>query len=309
MTPDALNRAASRAADHYLVVGNPIAHSRSPEIHAEFARQTGQPISYTRQLIPLEPAHAFARAVDEFTAAGGRGLNVTLPFKERAFAYASQHSERALLAGAVNTLAIREGGAYGDNTDGAGLVADLQGRLDVDLAGKSVLLLGAGGAARGVVMSLMQAGVVELTVANRTPARAQALVAQFNETAPVRDARLPTIRAVALAAAQGADLIINATSSGVLDAGLALPPELFRDCALAYDCVYGPRPTAFLVQASRSGARQVSDGLGMLVEQAAESFQVWRGVRPLTAPVYRMLHAGLLRAAAIAGAAGAADVS
>ena len=306
---DAALSAALSAADRYLVVGNPIAHSRSPEIHAAFARQTAQAISYDRLLVPTEPADAFDRAVGEFAAAGGLGVNVTLPFKERAFAYAARHSERALLAGAVNTLAFREGGVYGDNTDGAGLVADLQGRLGISLAGKSVLLLGAGGAARGVLISLMQAGVAELTVANRTLARAQALVAQFNESAPVREARLRPSAAVALHAAQGADLVINATSSGVLNAGLRLPPNLFRTCALAYDCVYGPQPTAFMEQALEGGARQVSDGLGMLVEQAAESFLIWRGVRPLTAPVYRILQGRVLRGAAAARAAGAADGS
>lgn len=302
------NAAATQAhtvpPERYLVVGNPIAHSRSPEIHAEFARQTAQSISYERHLIPIEPADSFARAVDKFAAAGGVGLNVTLPFKERAFAYARRHSDRALLAGAVNTLAIRAGAVYGDNTDGAGLVSDLQGRLGVCLAGRSVLLLGAGGAARGVVMSLMQAGVAELTVANRSAARAEALVAQFNESLMLRDTGVARIRAVALEGAQRADLVINATSSGVLAGGLSLPPGLFRNCSLAYDCVYSARPTAFMQQARQGGADQTADGLGMLVEQAAESFWIWRGVRPLTAPVYRKLHASVT-----AGAAGAADVS
>ena len=291
-----------QSTDRYLVVGNPVAHSRSPEIHAEFARQTGQAISYERQLVPVEPAEAFARAVDLFAAAGGRGLNVTLPFKERAFARAARHSERALLAGAVNTLAIRADGIFGDNTDGAGLVSDLQGRLGIALRGKSVLLLGAGGAARGVVMSLLQAGIAELTVANRTPSRSQALATSFNALAAVREAGLPAIRVAAPDAAQRADLVINATSSGVLDGPLALAKGIFRRCELAYDCVYGARPTAFMRQALDGGAERASDGLGMLVEQAAESFLVWRGVRPDTAPVYRTLQASIT-----AGAAGAAD--
>lgn len=294
--------------DRYLVVGNPIAHSRSPEIHAEFARQTGQPISYRRQLIPTDPADAFDRVVAAFAEAGGRGLNVTLPFKERAFACATRHSERALQAGAVNTLALGDDGIYGDNTDGPGLVSDLQGRLGFDLHGRSVLLLGAGGAARGVIMSVLQAGVARLTVANRTPARARDLAARFNAAPAVRDTGLAAVGAAALDAAPRADLVINATSSGVLNAALALPPDLFRDCSLAYDCVYGAQDTAFMQMARAGGATQASDGLGMLVEQAAESFLIWRGVRPQTAPVFRMLRASVASFASVAAvAARAAD--
>lgn len=287
--------------DRYLVVGNPIAHSRSPEIHAEFARQTGQALSYERQLIAVEPAAAFGEALAAFAAAGVLGLNVTLPFKERAFACAGQLSERARLAGAVNTISLRDDGIHGDNTDGAGLVTDMRERLGADLAGSTVLLLGAGGAARGVVMALLQAGVAGLTVANRTPARAQALAAQFNGGAVASACRLPGIRALALAHAQGADLVINATSSGVLGGGLSLPTGLFRHCALAYDCVYGAGPTGFMQQAEEGGAARTSDGLGMLIEQAAESFRVWRGVRPHTAPVYRKLRAAISATAAGAG--------
>lgn len=290
--------------DRYLVVGNPIGHSRSPEIHAAFARQTGEPISYERLLVPIAPAGEFARAVDAFFESGGRGLNVTLPFKEQAFDYAARHSERARLAGAVNTLALVAGTVVGDNTDGPGLVTDLRDRLGFDPAGRSVLLLGAGGAARGVVMSLLQAGVASLTVANRTPARAQALADRFNASAAVHDAGLPAVRGVALDAAEPADLVVNATSSGVLAGALSLPPGLFRRCALAYDCVYGARPTAFMEQARAGGAVRTSDGLGMLVEQAAESFRIWRGVRPATAPVYRILRDGIG-----AQAAGAADAA
>jgi shikimate dehydrogenase len=295
------------AAERYLVVGNPIAHSRSPEIHAAFARQTGEAIAYERLLVPIEPPASFARAMSAFFAGGGRGANVTLPFKEQAFGFASRHSERAGLAEAVNTLVLLDGGVFGDNTDGPGLVADLQQRLGVALAGKRVLLLGAGGAARGVVMSLLQAGVAELAVANRTPARAEVLAGRFNQSAALRDGRLPPVKALAQEAATPADVIINATSSGVLDAPHLLPAGLFRDCLLAYDCAYGPRPTAFMEQAQRGGAAVVSDGLGMLVEQAAESFLIWRGVRPSTAPVYRDLRAAVSGAAAGAQAAGAAD--
>ncbi len=239
--------------DRYLVVGNPISHSRSPQIHARFASQTGQAISYERLLVAVEPADAFAEAVAAFIAAGGRGLNVTLPFKERAFALATRHTPRALLAGAVNTLSAAPDGLHGDNTDGPGLVIDLQQRLGVNLAGKTVLLLGAGGAARGVVMSLLQAGIAELIVANRTPARALALAAHFNGAAAVREAGLPPVRGLDQAAACPADVIVNATSSSTLGADLALPSGLFAGCGLAYDCAYGAGPTAFMAKAMDGG--------------------------------------------------------
>jgi len=285
--------AAPAGPHRYLVVGNPIGHSRSPEIHAAFARQTGEAVSYERLLVPLEPPGSFAAAVDRFLAEGGRGLNVTLPFKVQAYEYAARHSERAALAGAVNTLAVRDDGIHGDNTDGPGLVSDLQERLGVRLAGRSMLLLGAGGAARGVVMPLLQAGVAELTLANRTAERAQMLAAMFNGSPVLREWGLPPVRGISQDMAKPADVIVNATSSSVLGGGLALPPGIFAGCRLAYDCAYGSRPTAFMEQALLGGAAQVSDGLGMLVEQAAESFFIWRGVRPVTEPVYRMLRASI----------------
>jgi shikimate dehydrogenase len=293
--------AAGASPDRYLVIGNPIAHSRSPAIHAAFARQTGEAINYERLLVPVAPPGEFARVVDDFFGGGGRGLNITLPFKEQAFGYAQRHSARALLAGAANTLSLDGDTVVGDNTDGPGLVTDLRDRLGLDLEGRSVLLLGAGGAARGVVMSLLQAGVASLTVANRTPARAAALAAQFNAAASVRERGLPPIRVVELGAARPADLIVNATSSGVLAGELALPADLFAGCLLAYDCVYSARPTDFMLQAEAGGAMRTADGLGMLVEQAAESFLIWRGVRPATAPVYRMLRESI---GAQAGGAG-----
>jgi shikimate dehydrogenase len=294
--------AATKPGDRYVVVGNPIAHSRSPEIHAAFARQTGQAISYERLLVAVTPAEAFPQALDAFFAGGGRGLNVTLPFKEQAFAYAGRLSERARHAGAVNTLALDGDIVFGDNTDGPGLVTDLRDRLGFELAGRSVLLLGAGGAARGVVMSLLLAGVASLTIANRTLSRAQVVADQFNGSAAVREAGLPPVKAMALSTAESADLVVNATSSGVVAGELALPAGLFRGCSLAYDCVYAARPTAFMARAESGGAARVADGLGMLVEQAAESFLIWRGVRPDTRPVYRMV-----RDAIGAQAAGVAD--
>jgi len=172
-------------------------------------------------------------------------------------------------------------------------VSDLQERLGTKLAGRSVLLLGAGGATRGVVMPLLQAGVAELTIANRTASRAHTLAAMFNESPVLQERGLPPVRGIAQDLAGPADIIVNATSSSVLGAGLALPPGLFDGCRLAYDCAYGSGPTPFMEQALRGGAAQVSDGLGMLVEQAAESFFIWRGVRPATEPVYRMLRASI----------------
>src|SRR5690606_11879054 len=200
----------------YLVVGNPIGHSRSPEIHAAFARETGQAIHYERRLVPTEPPHAFDHAVRDVAAAGGRGLNLTLPFQERAFARARTHGTAARLAGAVNTLSIRRDGLHGDNTDGSGLVTDLRDRLGLELRGRTVLLLGAGGAARGVVVALLEAGVAALTVANRTRARAEALAAHFNGAEVLRAAGLPLLQAPSLEAAPRAEIIINPTSIGVV---------------------------------------------------------------------------------------------
>ena len=302
-----VDRSPTPPADRYVVIGNPIAHSRSPEIHAAFARQTGEAIGYDRLLVPTEPSGAFARAVDAFFAGGGRGLNVTLPFKEQAFAYAGRHSARSLLAGAVNTLKADGHSVFGDNTDGPGLVTDLRDRFAFDLYGRSVLLLGAGGAARGVVMSLLHAGVSRLIIANRTAAKAESLAAHFNSAPQVRQASLAPVGAVTLAAASPADLVVNATSSGVLRGEFALPPGLFDGCALAYDCVYAAHPTTFMRQAQAGGAARTADGLGMLVEQAAESFLIWRGVRPDTGPVYRMLRDAISAQAAASQAAGAGD--
>ena len=254
-------------SDRYALIGNPVAHSKSPWIHARFARDCGQDLDYG--LIEASP-EGFAAAVDAFRAAGGKGLNVTLPFKEQAFQYSERTSARA--AQVVNTLAF---GAevFGDNTDGVGLVRDLRVNLGIELAGRRVLVMGAGGAAQGVVGALLEAGVAQLVVANRTLGRAQALAA-----------RHPGVTAKSYASlGEPVDIVINATSAGLAGDGLALPHGLLGKGTLAYDMVYG-RDTPFLAAARAAGAR-VSDGLGMLVEQAADSFLVWRGVRPETGAV------------------------
>ena len=273
----------------YAVIGNPVAHSRSPAIHAMFAQQTGQQIDYGRVLAPLD---GFLAAVQTFRAEGGQGLNVTVPFKAEAFAYAQRHTQRAAVAGAVNTLVFQADAVLGDNTDGAGLVSDLQGRLGLSLQGARVLMLGAGGAARGVVQPLLEAGVSQLSIANRTPARAEVLCAEVSaRIAPVQAGRLA---ALSLEQAHGRfDLIINATAAGLSDAAPDIRPEVLAHAAMALDMVYAAQPTAFMRLAHSAGCPRTEDGLGMLVGQAAESFALWRGVRPDVAPVYAALRAAL----------------
>jgi shikimate dehydrogenase len=277
----------------YAVIGNPIAHSRSPEIHALFAAQTGEAIEYGRLLAPPD---GFVAAVDAFRADGGAGLNVTLPFKPEAFAFARRHTPRALAAGAVNTLAFDGDDVLGDNTDGPGLVADIERRIGMALGGARVLLLGAGGAARGVVLPLLEAGVERLALANRTGSRALALRDEL--AARLGPAHAARLSAGDLASAgAGFDLVVNATAAGLSDAAPALPPEAWRGPRLAIDMVYGARPTAFMRAALEAGCPRVEDGLGMLVGQAAESFALWRGRRPDAAPVLAELRARLAAAA------------
>lgn len=258
-------------SDRYALIGNPVAHSQSPRIHAEFARATGQDMEYGLLESPLD---GFRATVERFRAGGGKGLNVTLPFKQEAFALCSSVSERARLAQAVNTLVLETG--FGDNTDGIGLVRDLSQNLHY--AFNSVLLLGAGGAAQGVVGPLREAGASRVVIANRTVSRAQALAERF-----------PGVIGTGYDGLRGQafDLVINATSAGLADEAPPLPPGLLRSGVLAYDMVYG-RETRFLAAARKAGAR-TADGLGMLVEQAAESFFLWRGVRPQTRPVLATL--------------------
>lgn len=263
-------------SDRYAVFGNPIAHSKSPRIHALFAAQTGQGLTYEAILAPLD---GFAAAVRDFVAAGGRGANVTVPFKEEAFRLATELTPRARAAGAVNTLSFAAGAIRGDNTDGAGLVRDLQTNLDCKLAGRRILLVGAGGATRGVVLPLLEAQPAGLFIVNRTAAKAEELAAAFG----VAGGGFTAL------AGRSFDLVINATSAGLSDASLPLPADVFAPDCLAYEMFYG-RETPFMAQARAAGCR-VADGLGMLVEQAAEAFCVWRGLRPDTAPVLAALRA------------------
>ena len=265
--------------DRYAVIGNPIAHSKSPQIHAAFARQTGQELSYEALLAPVD---GFAQTVADFRAHGGRGLNVTVPFKLEAFALAERHTARAQAAGAVNTLAFGADGVLGDNTDGAGLVRDLTANLDFALAGRRILLLGAGGATRGVLLPLLDSRPARLTIANRTVGKAEALAALFAVRAG--DTALDACGFDALAG-RCFDLVINATAASLADELPPLPPGLYAEGALAYDMMYARAPTRFMRAALADGAARVADGLGMLVEQAAESVTLWRGVRPDSAPV------------------------
>ncbi len=273
-------------SDRYAVFGNPIAHSKSPRIHAAFAAQTGQDLSYEALLAPLD---GFAEAVAAFRREGGRGANVTVPFKEQAHALCDHLSARAEAAGAVNTLSFSDAGARGDNTDGVGLVNDLVTNLGFDLAGKRVLLMGAGGASRGVVLPLLEQAPQAVFIANRTAAKAGELARRFEAFGPIAESRLSGGGYEALAGRQY-DLVINATAASLAGDLPPLPQGLFATDALAYDMMYG-QETPFLAFARGEGAR-CADGLGMLVEQAAVAFQLWRGVRPATAPVIALLRAG-----------------
>jgi shikimate dehydrogenase len=280
--------APALAADLYAVLGNPVAHSRSPFIHARFAAQTGQAVRYDRVLAPLD---GFEDAVRAFAAAGGRGCNVTVPFKFAACALAARRSERAELAQAVNVLRLdgpAAGGWFGDNTDGIGLVRDLEGNAGVVLRGCRVLLLGAGGAGAGVLGPLLAARPAELVLANRTPQRAEALVQRHRDWAGRHGARLAA--AGLDAPGRGFDVVVNATSSSLGGAAAPVTPGALRPDSLVVDLMYGAAAQPFLDWARAHGAR-ARDGLGMLVEQAAEAFRVWRGVRPDTAPVLAALRA------------------
>lgn len=274
--------------DQYWVIGNPIAHSKSPLIHRLFAEQTQESLNYAPL---LGEEGRFAQQVQEALQGSGKGMNVTLPFKEQAWALAEVRSQAAQAAGAVNTLWRDEQGRLcGDNTDGCGLVTDLIKNHHVMLSGQRVLLLGAGGAARGVVLPLLQAGVAELVIANRTLSKAETLV---NDLAPfaLNAARLHACAFSDLGEAPF-DLIINATSASLQGALPAISTKLVSTHTLCYDMMYAAEPTAFCLWAQAQGGRAL-DGLGMLIEQAAEAFYIWRGVRPQTASVMQALRQAL----------------
>lgn len=268
--------------DRYAVFGHPIAHSKSPEIHAAFARQTGQVLSYEAILAPLD---GFIASAIRFQEAGGCGANITVPFKQQAFEWCQQRTPRAQKAGAVNTILFRDNTVLGDNTDGAGLIADLQQNLQFVITQKRVLLLGAGGAAHGVIGPLLACAPARLVVANRTVERARELSAHFQH------AGLPTVEACGLTdLTEAFDLIINATAASLGGELPKVSSRIFETSSLAYDMMYGKTLTPFLAWAQQHGA-QTADGVGMLVEQAAEAFYLWRGVRPATAPVISALRA------------------
>lgn len=260
-------------SDLYAVFGNPIAHSKSPRIHAAFAAATGQDLDYQARLAPLD---GFAAAIAEFVAAGGCGANVTVPFKEEACRLCDRLSPRAGRAGAVNTLCFDADGIFGDNTDGAGLVRDITANLGFVLAGRRILLLGAGGAARGVVAPLLEQAPASLCIANRSADKALALAAGFADLAPLPAGGFADL------AGQSFDVVINATSASLAGEPLPLPENLLAPGALAYDMMYAAGGTPFLKQMAGQGAALLADGLGMLVEQAAEAFFVWRGLHPDT---------------------------
>lgn len=266
--------------DSYAVIGNPVSHSKSPLIHTAFAQQTNQAMQYVTLLAPLD---GFQATVQDFRQRGGKGLNVTVPFKLEAYRLATRLTERAGIAQAVNTLKFENGEILGDNTDGIGLVRDIECNLGIPIAGKRILLLGAGGAARGVILPLLQQKPAQLAIANRTAQKAEALQQQFIAQGDMVAGSFMHFSGAHF------DLIINATSASLHDALPELPTGVFAQTALAYDMMYRHEPTRFLQFAQQNGARRIADGIGMLVEQAAESFYIWRGIRPQTKPVIALL--------------------
>lgn len=270
------NRCSGNMNDRYAVVGNPVAHSKSPEIHALFARQTRQDMEYSRLLAPLE---GFRETVLNFANEGGKGLNVTVPFKFDAFRLASRLTPRAEMAGVVNTLRFDEDEIYGDNTDGAGLVEDITKNAGIPVQGARILLLGAGGAAYGVMLPLLGQKPQSILIANRNESKAGEMVRRFADHGKVDSIAYRNL------VGRSFDIVINATSAGLENNMPPVPSAVFNENTLALDMVYSDKPTPFMTFASRYGAK-TRDGFGMLVEQAAESFFVWRGVRPDTQSVF-----------------------
>jgi shikimate dehydrogenase len=268
----------------YAVMGNPVAHSKSPVIHKQFAHQFGHHIEYTALWVDTD---GFAEALEQFRVAGGKGFNVTVPFKLEAFRRADNLSDRAKLAGAVNTIRFEpDGKIFGDNTDGTGLVHDLTKNLGIQLRGKKILVLGAGGAVRGVLGPLLKQNPAALVIANRTVSKAKELVKAFAQFGKIEAGGYDDL------VGKRFDVVINGTSASLKGEVPPLPVNLFANHAVAYDMMYGDKPTPFLEWAMLHGAATASDGLGMLVEQAAESYLLWRGVRPETQHVIAALRKG-----------------
>ena len=274
-----------KKVDDYAVMGNPIAHSKSPSIHTLFAEQTQQSILYTAIHVDIE---GFKQAVGNFAAAGGKGLNITVPFKQEAWALVTERSERAERAGAVNTIKIEDDKLFGDNTDGVGLVNDLTVNHSIELTGKNILLMGAGGAARGVLIPLLKQNPASIFVANRTPDKAKDLADDFSDAGNIRGGGYEAIADMKF------DVVINATAASLQGELPPLPDTLLNDNASCYDMMYAAKPTPFMQWATEHNAIKVLDGLGMLVEQAAESFLIWRGVKPETQQVIDKLRKELL---------------
>ncbi|MPV54996.1 shikimate dehydrogenase [Burkholderia sp. HI2761] len=266
--------------DRYAVIGNPIGHTKSPLIHGLFAQETRQDIRYTAIEGPLEPAGAFAAAVRAFFDGGGKGINVTAPFKLDAFSMSDECSERAQLAGAANALKFDGGRILADNFDGIGLVRDIEANLNLPMAGKRVLVLGAGGAARGALLPFLEAGPAELVIANRDVDKACALATQVAGRGPLVAGSYAD-----LARMGRFDLVVNATSASLTGDLPPVPPSVFSPTGTAYELAYGKRLTPFLRLAKNAGVHGIAEGVGMLVEQAAEAFAWWRGVRPATSSV------------------------
>lgn len=266
--------------DQYAVIGNPIGHTKSPLIHGLFAQETQQDMTYAAIEGPLEPDEAFAETVRAFVAAGGKGMNVTAPFKLKAFAMADELGERAKLAGAVNAMKFDNGRIVAENFDGIGLVRDIEVNLGLPLDGKRVLVLGAGGAVRGALLPFLAARPVELVITNRDQAKARALASQVDARGPLLACGYGDLEAMGRF-----DLVVNATSASLTGDLPPVPPSVFSTEGAAYELAYGKRLTPFLRLARNAGVRTVADGVGMLVEQAAEAFDWWRGVRPGTRAV------------------------
>ena len=267
--------------DRYAVFGNPIAHSKSPQIHTLFAEQTKQPLIYTAELAEIGQ---FDQAVKNFIDNGGKGLNVTVPFKEDAWNCAAQRSQRAQRAGAVNTLKLLDDGTlFGDTTDGTGLVRDLIQNHRVQIKDKNILLIGAGGAVRGVLQALLEQQPASLLIANRTRHKAVQLADDFSDLGAISGCGLNEINETNF------DIVINGTSASLQGDLPPIPETVFRSDAVSYDMMYSAQATPFMQWSSTHGAAQVFDGLGMLVEQAAESFYIWRGVKPETKSVIKQL--------------------